>query len=219
MATLRVVPIVLWALAALLMWRIGRRLLGETRGLVAATLFWTWSPYFIWKSTRAHGFYGSGLVLGLGAVLLAVRLADRASRLDFALLGLALGLGWWATPQTAILGLPAVLWLIWRRPAALRGIVLAAPAFVLGSLPWWVFNIRHDWISLRPSVDATSKFAHLHNLFSATLPTALGLRLPSSLAWQPTVAVAAPVYGLVLAGFVYLLWRRPLGSACRCWPP
>ena len=210
-ASLRVVPIVLWAVAALLLWRIGRRILDERRGLVAALLFWTWSPYFVWKSTRAHGFYGSGLVLGLAAILLAIRLVNRESRVDFALLGFALGLGWWATPQTAILGLPAVIWLVWRRPSALRGAVVAGPAFLLGSAPWWLFNVQHDWASLRPSVDATSKFAHLHNLFSTTLPTALGLRLPSSLAWQPAAAIAVPIYGLALAGFVWLLWRRPSG--------
>lgn len=212
-STLRVVPVVLWTAAAVLVWLIGRRLVGSTRGLVAGLLFWTWSPYFIWKSTRAHGFYGSGLVLSLAAVWLAVRLADRASRIDYVLLGLALGLGWWTTPQTAILGLPAVLWLVWKRHAALHGAALAAPAFVLGSLPWWIYNVRHDWASLRPSVDATSKIAHLHNLVSTTLPSALGLRLPSSLAWQPTVAVAVPLYGAALVGLAYLLWRRPSSLA------
>jgi 4-amino-4-deoxy-L-arabinose transferase-like glycosyltransferase len=208
---LKAVPIVLWAVSALLVWRIGRRTLDETRARIAALVFWMWPAFFLWKSTKAHGFYGSGLVFGLAAVLLALRLRERDARVDYALLGLMLGLGWWATPQIAILGLPVVLWLVWSRPRALRGSWLAAPAFMLGSLPWWVSNVRHHWDSLVLGADQTSKLGHLHNLFSTTLPTALGLRLPYSLTWLPTIAVAAPLYALVLAGFVYLLWRRPAG--------
>jgi 4-amino-4-deoxy-L-arabinose transferase-like glycosyltransferase len=208
---LKTVPIVLWALSALLVWRIGRRTLDETRARIAALVFWTWPAFFLWKSTKAHGFYGSGLVFGLAAVLLALRLRERDSPFDYALLGLMLGLGWWATPQIAILALPAVVWLVWSRPHTLRGAWLATPAFLLGSLPWWLFNIRHHWPSLTLGADESSKFTHLHNLFTATLPTALGLRLPYSLAWLPTIEVAAPLYALLLAGFLYLLWRRPAG--------
>jgi 4-amino-4-deoxy-L-arabinose transferase-like glycosyltransferase len=209
---IRVVPMVLWAIAAVLVWRVGRRTIGDPRARIAATLFWTGSAFFVWKSTRAHGFYGSGLVLALTAVLLALRLRERDSRIEYALLGLVVGLGWWATPQTAILVLPAVLWLVAGRPAALRGAVVALPMFVLGSLPWWVFNLRHGFASLQPSADATSKPAHLHNLFSATLPTALGLRSPWSLAWFPATLVGAGLYAVLFAAFVYVLVQRPRGS-------
>jgi 4-amino-4-deoxy-L-arabinose transferase-like glycosyltransferase len=208
----RAVPLVLWGAAAILVWRIGRRTLGPDRAATAAVLFWCGSAYFVWKSTRAHGFYGSGLVLGLAAVLLALRLRERDSPAKYAALGLAVGLGWWATPQTAILTLPAVAWLVWQRPQALRGAAIAVPAFVLGSLPWWIFNVRHGWDSLRPSVDATTKADHFHNLFSATLPAALGLRIPWSLAW--VLSPLGPVlYGLLLLAFAYLLVRRPRGTA------
>jgi 4-amino-4-deoxy-L-arabinose transferase-like glycosyltransferase len=208
-AALRVVPIVLWAIAALLVWRVGRRVLDERRARVAAALFWAWSPYFVWKSTRAHGFYGAGLVLGLAAVLLAQRLRERPSRLDAATFGLVVGLGWWETPQTAILTAPAVAWLVFERREILR---LAGPAvatFALGSLPWWIFNVRHHWASLRQSGDATSRPEHLHNLFSSTLPTALGTRLPVDLSWFPDAPVGVAVYGVALLGFALLLARRP----------
>lgn len=131
--TLRVVPVVLWAVAGLLVWRIGRRTLGEPRARLAAALFWLSPAYFVWKSTRAHGFYGSTLVLGLAVVLLAVRLRERNSRADLVMLGLALGLGWWASPQVVILVLPALVWLAWRHPAAARDGWLAVPPAVLGA--------------------------------------------------------------------------------------
>jgi 4-amino-4-deoxy-L-arabinose transferase-like glycosyltransferase len=210
-AALRVVPIVLWAVAAVLVWLVGRRILDEWRARVAAPLFWAWSPYFVWKSTRAHGFYGAGLVLSLAAVLLAQRLRERSSRLEAAALGLLIGLGWWETPQTAILTAPAVVWLVLGRREVLRLALPAVATFALGSLPWWIYNVRHHWASLRPSVDATSKPEHLHNLFSATLPTALGLRLPVELSWFPDAPVGVAFYGVLLAGFLYLLVRRPRG--------
>jgi hypothetical protein len=144
-------------------------------------------------------------------MLAALRLAERESKLDLAQLGLALGLGWWATPQIAILGLPAVVWLVWKRPRLLRGAWIALPAFVLGGLPWWVDNVRHGWPSLHLGTDETSKFGHLHNLVSVVLPMGLGLRLPYSLTWFPQIVVGVAFYLVFLAGFAWLLLRRPRG--------
>jgi 4-amino-4-deoxy-L-arabinose transferase-like glycosyltransferase len=208
---LKLTAILFWAGASVLVWRVGRRTIGEPQARLAAALFWMWPLFFIWKSTRAHGFYGAGLVFGLWAMLAALRLRERSAMRDAAQLGLALGLGWWATPQIAILGLPPVLWLVWRRPAVLRAVPVAAGAFVLGSLPWWIYNVRHHWASVHAGRDESSAFGHLHNLFSSTLPAALGLRLPFSLEWLPHVAVGAPLYVLALAGFAWLLIRRPAG--------
>ncbi len=177
-AALKVAPMLFWAVATVLVWRVGRRTLGEPRARLAAALFWMWPVFFVWKSTRAHGFYGAGLVFGLWAMLAALRLRERPTQLDLASLGLALGLGLWATPQVAILGLPAVLWLVWSRPALLRRAPLALSTFVLGGLPWWIYNLRHHWASLQTGKDETSKLGHLHNLVVATLPEALGPAAP-----------------------------------------
>ncbi|HLB03952.1 MAG TPA: glycosyltransferase family 39 protein, partial [Gaiellaceae bacterium] len=103
--TIRIAPIGLWAVASVLVWRVGRRTIGEPQARLAAGLFWLWPTYFLWKSTRAHGFYGSTLVLGLVVLLLVLRLRERPSRRDLVLLGLALGCGWWASPQIAIVAL------------------------------------------------------------------------------------------------------------------
>jgi hypothetical protein len=54
---IRIVVVLLWAASAVLVWRIGLRVLDERRAVLAATLFWIWPTYFDWKSTRAHGFY------------------------------------------------------------------------------------------------------------------------------------------------------------------
>ena len=206
---IRVPVIVLWAVGAVLVWRIGLRLLDPARAVAAALLFWLWPAYFVWKSERAHGFYGSELVLGLLVLLLVLRLDERVTRRDLVLLGLALGCGLWSSPQVAIVALPALGWLVWRHRDILRGAPLVIGGGIVGGLPWLLSNIRHGWPSLHLGANEGSWTFHLHNLAVATLPQALGLRLAWSFEWLGTPFVAIPVYAAVVAGFVWLLWKRP----------
>jgi hypothetical protein len=205
---IRIVVVALWAASAVLVWRIGLRVLDERRAVLAATLFWIWPAYFDWKSTRAHGFYGSELFLGLAVLLLVLRLDERVSRRDLALLGLALGCGLWSSPQVAIVALPALGWLVWRSREALRGWPVVLPAAVAGGLPWLLGNLRHDWYSLHPGRNEGPWTAHVHNLVVSTLPEALGLRLAWSFEWLGTAVIGYALYALAVAGFVVLLARR-----------
>ncbi len=206
---IRIVVVLLWAASAILVWRIGLRVLDERRAVLAATIFWIWPTYFDWKSTRAHGFYGSELFLGLTVLLLVLRLAERVTRRDLVLLGLALGCGLWASPQVAIVALPALGWLVWRRRDVVRGWTFVVPATLVGALPWLLGNLRHDWYSLHPGHNEGAWTAHLHNLVVATLPEALGLRLAWSFEWLGTAVVGYLIYAALVAGFVWLLVRRP----------
>lgn len=212
---LRAVPIALFALAALLVWRIGRRTVGEPAARLAAVLFWTWPAYLVWKSTRAHGFYGAVTVLSLAVLLLALRLRERDSRLDAAALGLALGLGWWASPQIALLAVPALAWLVWRRPAVVRSAWLVLPAAVAGAAPWLGWNLAHGFDSLEPPFEPgdDSYPEHLRIFFAATWPSALGLRVPFTFEWLVGAPVGRALQLLALAGLGWLLVRRrPLGN-------
>jgi hypothetical protein len=208
-AAIRAVVVALWAASAILVWRIGLRVLDEQRAVVAAVLFWIWPAYFDWKSTRAHGFYGSELFLGLAVLLLVLRLAERVTRRDLALLGLSLGLGLWSSPQIAIVALPALGWLAWRRRSVLRGWPVVLPAAVVGALPWLLGNLRHDWYSLHPGRNEGAWSAHVHNLVVATLPQALGIRLPWSFEWLGGAVVGYLLYAALAATFVRLVIRWP----------
>ena len=207
--TIRVVVIALWAAAAVLVWRIGLRVLDERRAVIAAVLFWIWPTYFNWKSTREHGFYGSELVLGLAVLLLVLRLSERRSRKDLVLLGLALGCGLWSSPQVAIVALPSIGWLVWRQRRLARDWWIVLASAVAGGFPWLIGNLHHGWYSLHPGHNEGSWLNHVHNLVVSTLPEALGLRLAWSYEWLGGVIVGLVVYGILAAGFVWLLWRRP----------
>jgi 4-amino-4-deoxy-L-arabinose transferase-like glycosyltransferase len=118
--TLRLASMLLYALGAVLLWRIGRRTIGEPAATVAALLVWLSPAYFLFRSTREYGYQQVLLVLGLAILLLALRLAERVTRLDCLGLGLSLGVGWWTSPQIVLVALPALAWLACRRPQVWR---------------------------------------------------------------------------------------------------
>jgi 4-amino-4-deoxy-L-arabinose transferase-like glycosyltransferase len=212
---IRVVPIALTALAAVIVWRVGRRTVGEPAARIAAVLLWVWPPYLVWKSERAHGFYGSGLVLASLVLLLVVRLAERRSRVDAALLGLALGLGWWQTPQIVPIAIPALVWLLWRKPTIWRDGWLVVPTALVAALPWLVSNLRHDWWSFDVASGETPYPARLRGFVSATFPMALGIRIPWTSEWLFGVALSGLVYVGLAVLFAVAWWRRRRSPAAH----
>jgi len=209
---LKLVSAAMFAIAAALVWRVGRRTVGEPAALIGAGLFCVWPPFLVWWSTKARGFYGSGLAIGLAALLLVLRLRERDSKRDAALLGLALGLGLWATLQSYLLAAPALAWLAWRRPAAYRLVTFALPGLVVGALPWLAWNATHGWNAVLPRSVAGERTTYLERLwdfFSIVLPSWLGLRVPYSLDWVPGRWPGLLVLVLALCGFAIVLVRRP----------
>ena len=124
--TLGLTPIVLDAIAAVLVWRIGRRLFGSRVGVGAALLFWIWPEVYIFDSTQEYGFRFVTLVCGLAVMLIAIRIAQRREpvrlprsdssatveapdqsavvrHLDWLALGLFAGIGWWSSPEVVLL--------------------------------------------------------------------------------------------------------------------
>jgi hypothetical protein len=205
---IRVVPVLLTGVAVVLVWRVGRRTIGEPAATVAAAVFWVWPAYVVWKSTRAHGFYGSGLVIGSLVLLLVLRLAERRSRRDTALLGLTIGLGVWQTPQIVPIVLPAVAWLTLRRRSVWQDAWVALPLVLVGSLPWILSNLRHDWWSFWVDSGDTPYLSRLRGFFSATLPMTLGLRIPFTSEWLAGPVLAAVVYAVLVVALGVVAWRR-----------
>lgn len=218
-AALKLVPVALSAVAAVLTWRVARRVVDERLAQVAGLLCWVGPGAYVWWSTKERGFYWVSLVLGLVLVLAAQRIVEHRRLLDGALFGVAAGLGFWASPTVLYFAVPAGLWVVVRRRPPLRWLVTAVPTAVVGALPWLWHNVGHDWPSLErpPQPEHVSYLTGIGRLLWHTLPMALNLRIPIADTWVvPVVAVVAYV-----ALGVAVLWRRPpalIGAALVVFP-
>ena len=151
---LNATPALLALSGSIIVWRIGLRLFQPAAAVVAAVLSWIWSESSLWNSTREYGLHEVTMVLGLIVLLEALRISQNsrdhgADRLiDWALLGAAGGLGFWASPEIIYFVIPAavMVMLVLRhqsiRAKAIR-IGLAVGAAVVGMLPWiWATATR-----------------------------------------------------------------------------
>jgi hypothetical protein len=197
---LRIVPIVLSAVAAIVLWRVGRRTIGEPAARIGAALFWIWPPFMIFQTTRQQDFYASELVYCGLLLLLGLRIVERPDRTRVGLFGLVLGLAFWQTSQIVPIAAAVIAWTVWKQPRCLRHLWVAAPLAVLGALPWLIWNFRHDWGSLTLPYGDKPYDHRLRVFFSPVLPMAVGLRAPfSQLRLLP-----GPLTYLVYAGLVLL---------------
>jgi len=177
-------------------------------GVMAALFCLVGSDTILHYSVAPRGGYMTMLVSGLLVLWLAARIAAYSARGEaappvvYAAAGLAAGLGWWSTQLvTAFLGTAAVLALCAFRPRLLRhGFLPASTGFVAGSLPWWLWNLTHQWTSLEfASSLGKTPAAEGWRSFGKQLLKLLELwPLSNSLAWLRTVSLI----GLS----IYFLW-------------
>src|SRR3954447_13867676 len=201
---LKIVPIMLSGVAAILVWRVGRRILGEFRGAVAGALFWIWPPYNL-DSLSRPGFYAANVFYCALLMLLALRIVERPDRMRVGLFGLVFGLAYWETSQIVPIAVPLVAWTIWKQPRAVRHVWIAAPLAVLGALPWLIWNVGHHFGSLDMlQYGGQSSYWHRVRIFvSPLLPMISGLRYPFTQVPVLPGPLSNLVYVLLLALFVF----------------
>lgn len=203
---LRIIPMVLSAVAALLIWRVGRRTIGEPAAAVAAAVFWIWPPFVVYQLTHQQGFYASNVVYCGLLLLLALRVAERPDRTRAGLFGLVLGLAFWQTAQIVPVAAGVIGWTMWKQPRFLRQLWVAVPFAVLGALPWFIWNAGHGWESLNMP-DYGDKTRSLRLLVSPVLPMMVGLRAPFSAELLLPAALTYLIYVGLVAAFVYGAFR------------
>ena len=206
---LRIVPIILSCVAALVVWRIGRRLYGEPAASVAGALLWVWPPFLVAHLTQQQsGFYASGLVFCTVLILLALRAVEAPTRLRVGTFGFVAGVALWNDVQLVTIVAPLVVWLCWRQRAVLAQAWLAVPLLLVGASPWIVWNLRHDFGSFNTHITTSSSYPHRLRLFlSPLLPMLLGLR--SLYVQEPVLSAAFVdlVLFVLLAAFAYGAYR------------
>lgn len=224
---LKMPPLVEAVGVSVLVWRIGRRTVGERPGVFAALIVWIWPANYVWYSTKERVFYLPILLLGLGILLLAMRL-DREPhrRRDWLLLGFLAGVGWWTGPQILFSVLPALLWIAWRARARIwPGIAYAAGAAVVGAAPWIRANVHSGLASLDTSRldDHQGFLTHLEVIVRKGIPSSLGLRFSFTELWlRPPIGQV--LYFVALAALVvasFRLWRSSSLIILTAWmfPP
>jgi hypothetical protein len=215
--TLNLVPSVLAAGVAVVTWRIGARLFSPRAGLAAAALAWVWPESGVFNSTREYGYHEAALLAGVVVLLLTVRIVQRRPAagdpvigwvlLDWALLGLVAGVGWWASPEIAYFLIPAVVALLGfctRPPWAnfALGVATAAACTVLGALAWIIAGIDDRWATISSVRDSRHSHTYdfrLHLVFSHALPFLYGLQVEGRGLWVGGASAGPVLYGLALA--------------------
>lgn len=183
----KLTPLLLSLVAALLMWRIARRLVSDGQiAALAGVLVWVAPVAVAWNSTVERGFRGVTMACGLAAILFALRCLDGRRRyLDVVAMGLFLGVGWWSSPEIAYFLVPIGLLLIGAvvvSPAGRRIVVWVPRFFValaavgLGALPWLWVNIP-GFRSLQASSFPGGQ-DKLHNGYAVRLQTFFNHVLP-----------------------------------------
>lgn len=199
---LRMIPIALSAVAALLIWRVGRRTLGEPAAAVAAGVFWIWPPFVLHQLTHQQGFYASDVVYCGLLLLLALRVVERADRTRVGVFGLVMGLAFWQTAQIVPVAAGVIAWTIWKQPQCLRRLWVAVPFAAAGALPWIIWNAGNAWESLSMP-DYGDKVRSLRLLASPVLPMMVGLRAPFSAELLLPAALTYLIYVALIALFIY----------------
>jgi 4-amino-4-deoxy-L-arabinose transferase-like glycosyltransferase len=204
---LRLVPMALTVVAVLIVWRVGRRTIGEPAATVSAALLWVWPPFAVFELVHQQGFYAADVVYSALLLLLALRVAERPDRRRVAEFGLVLGLAFWETVQIVTVAVGLIGWIAWKAPRSLRHIGIGVAAAVLGALPWLVWNAAHGWVSLKQG-QAGAPLRSLRLLASPYLPMMAGLRAPfSGRLLLPSAALTYAVYVAVLGLFVVAGWK------------
>jgi Dolichyl-phosphate-mannose-protein mannosyltransferase len=216
--TLRLPQLLLSVVTCGLVYVVGARVLrSHWLGLLAAGLYAV-GPYFtVFFGVRAAGAVAFGTLVGLAGIWFASAFGERHGRDPWLAggFGLACGLGFWLAWSSALLLLPAAVWIAGSARGRLLQLYPAAAAgFAVGALPVWVFATRYGYVPspLEVPNPPTTIIERADTLVSAVLPMFVGLKLPnaSPLAdWFP----ANLLFAAVVAVFAVAVYRRRSGLA------
>ena len=231
-ATLKAVPLLFSLGFIVIIYFLAYRLYGRFAGLTAAFLAaLPPCPLVVW-STKARGGFIEILVIGGLALLLTFRWMEHGGQTlkRTALIGLLLGLGWWTNNQIIYFIFPIGLFFllrllnregnklsfIFRAIAAHLSVGLAA--FVSGGLPFWIYNIRHNFVSFEMFHRSGSRdiLEHVKGLFETALPIIFGAKRfwEYNDVFPYSTVLYYSVYALIFGVLLYSR-RKQIAALCR----
>ncbi|MFN8373697.1 MAG: hypothetical protein U0694_12595 [Anaerolineae bacterium] len=183
--TIRVVQSVLYLAMVLTGYVIAWRFSGKiVIALVTGLMLALPTSLFALYTTASLGGYSEALLCGQLVLLFGYEAAkdfqaNQRSVLNWSLLGLAAGIGWWVNGLIVVYALPVGLLLLYR---LLRNthvsvgwralwLALAAVMFVVGSAAWWVYNFENHWAALAFYVPSLNPVGDTHVQYLPGLQT------------------------------------------------
>ena len=161
---------------------------------------------------------GTLIIYLFSSVYWNARQVEKKESLLVAGMGLLAGLAWWVQYQAVYYIFPVTLLLLTAKPWrwSLKQSGVGVIFFILGGLPFWVYNLGHQWISLSEA----GKFSSAAP-FGQSLGYILAQGLPVALNLFPITApkdyLPFPRQPLVPYLSMGLLWLLPLGFGLLLW--
>ena len=223
---LKVLSIVLWGVAAVLVVGAARRVVGDRAALLAGAALWIAPGALADLSVRAYVGYASGLCVLVALIWSALASAQEHEVGDgtptvvrSALTGGLAGLVFYVHPMFVSVALPVAASLCVLHRRRLREWWLpAVGAAVAANVPFLLWNVRNDWASLHPidPADPGTPSSRFEHFFSGLIPRMVGMRTDSGRWVVGTaigVAVTVTAAAVTVAGVVVLVRRTRAG-----WP-
>jgi hypothetical protein len=188
-AVMGATPIVLklatfcWFCAALVVqYLLAREIAGPLTARLNTLLLCTSPAFLAIYSFKAMGGYMAMLFLGTFALLVSTRaLRGELTPQRAALLGLSLGLAWWThfLAVAYIVPIVLILGIKFRDRLLSRASGVFAACFLVGSFPFWLYNVFRSWRSLELRAPHYEPFGSaMLGFFQTAIPIFLGTRAP-----------------------------------------
>lgn len=218
---LKVVPLLFSCALLFVIFEIGKKLSNATTGYVAALLYALPPQTLLDWGTKARGGFIEVLFLGGVAILSFIKWRE-TQRLSFLIItGGVLGVGWWVNNQIIFFMAPLGVFGLYevclggeKIALKIRNACVAVFSFLAGSIPFWVYNIRHNFVSFEMlgAAQDGAMSRHMFGFLEYSLPMLVGGRRfwSDGEVFPYSVVVAWVLAGAVLAAAVIFQRRNYL---------
>ena len=203
-----------WAGTAVTLYAIGRRMVGERAGFLAAALCWITPGALMVLSITAYPAYASGMLVVSLAFLVATIVVDIPDSALWkpALFGVLAGFAFWLHPMFLTTVVPMALVVLWAVRRRFPAVLAAIGGGIVGCLPLLAWNATNGWPSLDPPVEVPGTYGERLRTFAVDLlPRAFGLR-DRSLEWYGS-PWSPLLYLVLLATIAVGLWSIARNAA------
>lgn len=188
-AALKVVPLLFSILIVPLIYIAADLLGGKSSARFAALLFAIPPSCLVLWSTKARGGFVEVIFIGLLATIFAMQaFKEKEARVTLtATVGFLLGVGWWVNNQIIYficpIGMIYLFYFYDREEGynffkAVRHFLTGTVSFFIGGIPYWIYNIQNNFVSLEMFKGSGSSdlAKHLEGFVTVAFPMLLGAR-------------------------------------------